>query len=350
MEGLRKIMVVDDDHHVVRLVEMQLRSIPDLAVQTFTDPTEALARARSVRFDVVISDFRMPHMDGVEFLQTLAQMQPWCARLALSGKSDTDALTRLVNDASIYRFLHKPWAMKDLQELVREALLAATRPSEPHPRGPLPRPTTTTLRTAALLATLPESHLEALAAVANWQVYKAGETIVRQNDESHAVHFVIAGYVKVVRGGSHTQSVHTEGGDERRVRSRHQVMVALLGPGDMVGEVATLLDAKRSASIVALTPCQVLSLPGADFLATMQKQPEFALAVARKMARRLVQGDHQLELMRGDLEGRIHALLRQCRAIGLDTERWLNNAEIARMVGATRAAVSPIMGRLDKNR
>ncbi|MBK6905580.1 MAG: cyclic nucleotide-binding domain-containing protein [Rhodocyclaceae bacterium] len=43
---------------------------------------------------------------------------------------------------------------------------------------------------------------------------------------------------------------------------RQQVMVALLGPGDIVGEIGTLLDRGRSASIVALTHCEVVSIPG----------------------------------------------------------------------------------------
>ena len=125
-------------------------------------------------------------------------------------------------------------------------------------------------------------------------------------------------------------------------------MLALLGPGDMVGEVTSLLDVGRSASILALTPCQLIRIGSDDFLTCLQHNAQFALAIARKLAQHLVSADRQVELMRGDLEGRIHAMLRHCRTIGLDTERWLNNAEIARMVGASRVAVSPIMGRLNR--
>lgn len=350
-----RLLVVDDDPYIVNLLLGQLAKLTDAsgipaAVSGVTNPIEALELARNQRFDVVISDFRMPQMDGVSFLEAFTPLQPQCVRLVLSGQSDTEALARLVRDAAIFRYLPKPWSEQELHDLVQEALRHHARAASSVPKSAMPKPTTTTLRTAPLLVDLPEERLRQLAAVAEWQVHKAGETILQQNAAAQSVYFVIAGYVKVLRGGTHTHVVQTQDKGERRVRSRHQVMLALLGPGDMVGEVATLLDANRSATIMALTPCQVIGLPSHEFLNTMQQHPAFAMEIARKMARRLVAADHQMELLRGDLEGRIHALVRHCKAIGLDTERWLSNAEIARMVGATRAAVSPIMGRLQKQK
>lgn len=213
-----------------------------------------------------------------------------------------------------------------------------------------PRPTTTTLLTSPLLAELPESKLDWLAAVAIWRNHQPGELICLQNEATNSVYFIIAGFLKIMHGGREAAEAKTGGKSERRRRPRQEVMVALLGPGDMVGEIAALLDTGRSASVVALTPCQVVIVPSQDFLACIHHHPSFALAVTRKMARRLIDANRQIELMRGNLEGRIHALLRHCTAIGLDTERWLSNAEIARMVGATRVAVSPIMGKLSNTR
>lgn len=316
-----RVLVVDGDPHVVKFIERQLDGLAAddgrvIAVEGVTDPIAALERVRKQRFDVVISDFRMAEMDGVSFQKTLASLQPQCVRLVLSEQRDTGALARLVRDSAISRYL--------------------------------PKPSTTTLRTAPLLMDLPEKRLRQLVTVAEWQTYKAGDTILRQNEFAQSVYFVIAGYMKVMRGDIHARVLQAPVKDDRRVRSRHQLMVALLGPGDMVGEVASLLNSSRTASLVALTPCQVIILPSQDFLHTMQQHPAFAIKVALKLAQRLVAAEQQMELLRGDLEGRIHALVRHCKSIGLDTERWLSNAEIARMVGATRAAVSPIMVRLQK--
>lgn len=212
-----------------------------------------------------------------------------------------------------------------------------------------PRPTVTTLRTAPLLAELPAPRLASLAEVASWHVYSAGEVVARQNEAARAVYIVISGYVKVMRGGAYIDHVLEDGASERRARSREQVMVTLLGPGELVGEVSVLLGHMRSHSIVTLTPCEVISLPSAEFLATLQSDSTFATSVARRMAAHLEASDQRIELLRGSLEGRIHALLRHCRSMGLDTDRWLTNAEIARMVGATRVAVSLAMNRSSRS-
>ena len=89
-------------------------SIPPLGRYTyetegFTDPAAALERARSTHFDAVICDYRMPAMDGLEFLKALREIQPDCARLVLSGQTDMDGLVRLVNETHIYHFIPKPW-------------------------------------------------------------------------------------------------------------------------------------------------------------------------------------------------------------------------------------------------
>lgn len=347
----QKILVIDDESSIVRLVEVQLKlakgDLFTYDVEAFTDPQAALERARRQRFDAVISDYRMPAMDGVAFLKAFAALQPRCARLVLSGRSDTEAVLRMVDEAGIHRFVPKPWSRSELVALVNEAMTSVAA-SAVVKSNTLPRPTSTTLRTSSLLAELPDATLERLATVADWQVYGATDVILQQNEKSKSVYFVISGYVKVMRGVSPVNKVHPERAIERRVHSRPPVMLALLGPGDMVGEAALLLDIEGASSIIALTPCQVIHFASRDLTPCLQQYPQFALAVARKMAQHLMAADRQIDLMRGDLEGRIHAIVRQCQGIGLDVDHWLSKAEIARMVGATRVAVSQVMGRMNR--
>ena len=347
----RSVLIVDNDDNIVRLLQMQLQLADGdgvrYEVQAFTDPQAALACARTQAFDAVISDYRVPVMDGVAFLQAFSVLQPRCARLMLSGYSDTEAVLRMVDEAAIHRFIPKPWSRLELVALLDEAVASVGGPAAPKSHA-LPRPTSTTLRTSPLLAELSAATLERLALVAHWEGYNATETLVPQDEPSSSVYFVISGYVKVMRGNSPTNRRTAPGAAERRLRLRPPVMLALLGPGDVAGEVALWLDNSGSPSIVALTPCQVIRFASADLGACVQQYPSFALAVARKMALRLSDADQQIELMRGDLEGRIHAILRHCRHIGLDVDRWLTKAEIARMVGATRVAVSQVMGRMSR--
>jgi CRP-like cAMP-binding protein len=213
-----------------------------------------------------------------------------------------------------------------------------------------PQPTPTTLRTVPLLADFPDNLLRKLAAVADWGQYQPGMEITRQNEPSGAVYFVVSGCVKILRGGGFADVAQATGKQEMRSRSRPQVVVALVGAGDIIGELGALLECGRSATIVALTSCQIVSIPCRDFMACMQSHPPFAIAVARKIARRLVDTNRQVELMRGKVEDRIQALNRYCNSLGLNSENLFSNAEIARMVGASRVAVSQVVNRLRRER
>lgn len=124
--NLRRIMVVDDEPNIVSAVQRELNTPPfddyDYTAEGFTDPLQALERAREVSFEAVISDYRMPVMDGVEFLGRLAQIQPDCMRIVLSGQTDLDALMRLVNEGRIYGFIGKPWQAHQLKMMLAQAL------------------------------------------------------------------------------------------------------------------------------------------------------------------------------------------------------------------------------------
>ncbi|HSG21649.1 MAG TPA: response regulator, partial [Azonexus sp.] len=114
---MSRIMIVDDEVGIVNALRRVLRIAPcvygnksfSLEVEAFTSPVAALERARHEAFDLFISDFRMPEMDGVEFLKGTKALQPDAARLILSGYADLNALLRAVNEVGIERFIGKPW-------------------------------------------------------------------------------------------------------------------------------------------------------------------------------------------------------------------------------------------------
>jgi DNA-binding NtrC family response regulator len=133
---LRRLLVVDDEQHIVSAVRRELTTPPlgryRYEVEGFSDPLAALERARVQEFDAVITDFRMPVMDGLAFLKAFAALQPDCARLVLSGQTELDALVRMVNELHIYRFIPKPWHDYYLKSSVGQAIafqsaLAANR-------------------------------------------------------------------------------------------------------------------------------------------------------------------------------------------------------------------------------
>lgn len=131
---LYQVMVVDDEASIANAVRREL-STPPLGryryeVESFTEPAAALERAKTKKFDAVISDYRMPGMDGLEFLKALSALQPECARLVLSGQTDMDSLIRMVNETHIYRFIPKPWHDYFLKSSLSQAIAYASAVTE----------------------------------------------------------------------------------------------------------------------------------------------------------------------------------------------------------------------------
>nr|CAC10599.1 hypothetical protein [Aromatoleum evansii] len=85
------------------------------------NPAEALELLARHPVGVVISDFRMPGMDGVQFLDKVRGLYPQSVRMILSGYADVEMITGAINRGAVFRFLHKPWDDRELLEAVRDA-------------------------------------------------------------------------------------------------------------------------------------------------------------------------------------------------------------------------------------
>ena len=127
---MSRILIVDDEASILKALQRLLRVAPcsygnrrfTLEVDTATSPLHALELARQEEFDLFISDYRMPEMDGIEFLKHAKAVQPDAARLILSGYADLNALVRAVNEVGIDRFIGKPWNDYDLMSAIGQAL------------------------------------------------------------------------------------------------------------------------------------------------------------------------------------------------------------------------------------
>lgn len=83
---------------------------------------EGLEILRSEPVDLVISDMRMPHMDGVQFLKAVKQEWPDAVRILLTGYADIGSTIDAINQGEIYRYITKPWTDEDMVLTVRQAL------------------------------------------------------------------------------------------------------------------------------------------------------------------------------------------------------------------------------------
>lgn len=120
------ILLVDDEQNIVNAIRRELSTPPlgryRYVVEGFTDPHAALERAKEKEFEVVVTDFRMPTMDGLDFLKALHPIQPDCARVVLSGQTDLDSLVQMINQTHIYRFIPKPWSSYFLKSTISQAI------------------------------------------------------------------------------------------------------------------------------------------------------------------------------------------------------------------------------------
>jgi len=114
-------LLVDDEENVLKALRRTLAS-ELYEIEIFTKGVDALKQAEHNAFDLVISDYRMPEMNGVEFLIQFKELQPDTMRLILSGYSDLEALLGAINQAEIFRFISKPWEDYELKTAISQAL------------------------------------------------------------------------------------------------------------------------------------------------------------------------------------------------------------------------------------
>ena len=118
------LLIVDDDEQVVRALRRVFRR-EDLDLKFATDPVEALEMLGCTPVTVVISDQKMPRMNGIEFLREVRHRSPETMRIMLTGFLDVSAAERAVNEAEVFRFFLKPWNDEDLRITVRSAIQQA---------------------------------------------------------------------------------------------------------------------------------------------------------------------------------------------------------------------------------
>ncbi len=122
LNGKPSILVVDDEPGVVKAVARIFVS-SGIRVETATDPLAALDRiGRLAGLRLVISDFLMPEMDGLEFLTRVRQFNPEILRIILTGNADLEAVLTAINQVGVYKFILKPWNQHDLYWTVVRAL------------------------------------------------------------------------------------------------------------------------------------------------------------------------------------------------------------------------------------
>jgi response regulator RpfG family c-di-GMP phosphodiesterase len=112
-----RILAVDDQEDVRMALGRTLRACGH-TVDCAASGREALELLRTNEYEAVISDFEMPEMDGLAFLNTVRIMHPHTKRLLLTGRADVDIAIRALNEHAAHRFLLKPWTSVDIRGIL----------------------------------------------------------------------------------------------------------------------------------------------------------------------------------------------------------------------------------------
>jgi len=136
---MRRILILDDEPAVLNALRRTLRAAfaqEDVVIEVFDEPEAAVLRAGEQDFDVVISDYRMPGLNGADVLLLVKGLQPDAIRIVVSATTEILDIADAVNRAEVFRYLAKPWQQEELVATVREAF--ARREKLQRPPAPAP--------------------------------------------------------------------------------------------------------------------------------------------------------------------------------------------------------------------
>ncbi|GIV62546.1 MAG: two-component system response regulator [Rhodothermaceae bacterium] len=115
-----RVLLLDDEENILRSLQRLLRKRYD--VTATTSPEEALEYLEQATFAVIVSDQRMPTMEGTTFLARAREKAPDTVRILLTGYADMQSVIRAINEGAVFRFLTKPWNDEEVLATIHQAV------------------------------------------------------------------------------------------------------------------------------------------------------------------------------------------------------------------------------------
>jgi len=190
---------------------------------------------------------------------------------------------------------------------------------------------TAVLKAVPLFASFPDDQLRLLTPVITRRSLPRSTTVMASGDPTDSLYIVLSGRLKVMMSDAEGK----------------EVILSILGPGEFFGEMGLIDDEPRSATVVTIEPCELLSIAKRDFKKSLAENFDMNMAVMRGLVRRLREADRKIgSLALLDVYGRVARLLLDM-AENVDGEKVvtkrLPKQDIAKMIGASREMVSRVM-------
>ena len=116
-----EVIFVDDEVSILNSLRRILKNEP-YTIFYYDNPLKALEKLQKTEAAVVISDYRMPDMNGVLFFEKVREMYPDTSRIILTGNADMEIVINAINKGNIFRFMQKPINSHELKLSVKNAL------------------------------------------------------------------------------------------------------------------------------------------------------------------------------------------------------------------------------------
>jgi len=120
------VLIVDDEDMVITSLKAYLQLETDFEIHGFTDPAEAVRYLEKESADVVVSDYLMPKLNGIQLLARAKELQPEASRVLLTGHADKQSAIQAINNVGLFQYLEKPWDNQQLLLVIQAAIERAT--------------------------------------------------------------------------------------------------------------------------------------------------------------------------------------------------------------------------------
>lgn len=129
---MSKILIIDDEVMITSTLSTLIQMMLDYEVIISNDPKELIESGilETQKIDLVISDFIMPHMNGLELLSLIKEKQPNIVPILLTGYSDKESAIKSINELGLYYYLEKPWDNNELIKVVENGIEKSKLESE----------------------------------------------------------------------------------------------------------------------------------------------------------------------------------------------------------------------------
>ena len=117
-----KVLLVDDEDMVLTSIRTLLLMEGQHDVESFSNPARAVEYLETHPVDLVVSDYMMPGMNGIQLLGHARRLQPEATRVLLTGHADSSSAIRAINEVGLFQYLEKPWDNAQLLLVINQAV------------------------------------------------------------------------------------------------------------------------------------------------------------------------------------------------------------------------------------